>query len=92
MSSDRYARFSCPACGASRLSTAIEYDDFGYSICPECRSVAGPGGDDRDPESDGGPTDWTWTTIADLADAEHGHGSDDSNGVDSSAEPGEYWI
>lgn len=44
--------FTCPDCGTTTPSTAVEYDALGYAVCPLCAHETGPIGDGID-ASDG---------------------------------------
>jgi hypothetical protein len=36
------AVFECEVCGTRRVATAVEYDRFGYPVCPVCTYRHGP--------------------------------------------------
>lgn len=36
------SRFECDICGATRTTTAVDYDWLGYPICPVCTYVQSP--------------------------------------------------
>ncbi|WP_224337123.1 hypothetical protein [Haloprofundus halobius] len=36
------AYFECSACGAAERADDIEYDGFGYAVCPACGRGTGP--------------------------------------------------
>ncbi|WP_224269522.1 hypothetical protein [Haloprofundus salinisoli] len=36
------AYFECSACGTAERADVIEYDCFGYAVCPACGHETGP--------------------------------------------------